>query len=113
MGLQIGSAVIASVASVHNAANTDILADLEFGNLRTNRIDHTNNLVTRYHRIVCITPLIAPHMDISVTDTAVQDLNGDIMLANISAINFGGLECRAKRSRGVCLYLVRSSRHEG
>jgi hypothetical protein len=79
--------MVASLARVGNGANTNLLAYVEVRDLGSHCFNHTNNLMAWHQREIGPTPIIAPHVDIGVTDTAEKDFDAHIMISNITAYN--------------------------
>jgi hypothetical protein len=80
------------LAAVDHAANADCVADVEAGNLIADGTHATNNLVTRDRGIECPGPFGAHRVQIRVANTAISDLDLNIMRARLTPLNVERLQ---------------------
>ena len=85
------------MARIHDTAYANVLTDLEVGDRGTDGVDNASDFVTRNEWVVRHAPMIRKHMKVSMTDTAVVDLDGDVVGAQIATEDGGGLEGRGRR----------------
>ncbi|MNF85278.1 hypothetical protein D3C84_676660 [compost metagenome] len=77
--LEVGLAGFAATARVDHAADTDQIADLMPGDIRTHGGHFANDLVARHQRINGNAPFVACLMDVRVADAAVENLDGHVV----------------------------------
>jgi hypothetical protein len=80
-----GQAVLATIN--HESDSRDV-ADFEFGDVIADSGDRADDLVTWNARPERIAPLVASLMDIRMADTAVKDVDLDVMLADNRSYDF-------------------------
>jgi hypothetical protein len=78
--------VRAGAAGIDEAADSDSVTGFEFGDGTSDLFDHTDDLMTRNHRVEGATPFISGHVNVGVADAAMGDLELDIMIAWFAAL---------------------------
>ncbi len=78
---------MALAAGVDQAADPDAITNLETADLRADVRDRADDLVTWNHRIKSHAPVVMDKMQIGMTDTAIVDVNDNIVGARIAPIN--------------------------
>src|SRR5436305_827110 len=74
------------LARVDHAADADLIARLETGDLRSDAGYAADDFMARHHRVNTVAPVIASLMQIGVADTAVQNVDHDIVRTRLAAL---------------------------
>ena len=98
---QPGAAGAALAAGVDQHADTDGLADLKVGDIGTNRRDAPDDLMARHHRVGRVAPPVPRLVNIGMTDTAVKNVNRNIVGAGIAPRKLPRRDRRCLRLGGV------------
>lgn len=88
--LLTGRALLALLAGVDHAADADEVADLVLGDLGADLGDAADDLVADDLRVGDGAPLAADGVDVGVADARVGDVDGDVLRADVAALD-GGL----------------------
>ena len=95
------AAVRTAQIRIDHAANAREIAGLEFGNLRSDRRDPANDLMTRDGRILGEAPFVACEVDVRVANATVENLDFNIQIGWLPAGNSGGSERCGRGFGGV------------
>ena len=86
---------------IDHAAHAREIAGLEFGNLRPDRGDPTNDLTIRHGRILSEAPLAACEVGVRVANATAENLDFDIQIGWLPAGNSDGSERCGRGFGGV------------
>ena len=114
---------LAFAAAVHHAADADLVAHLEAGDVGAHSSDEATDLVTRHHGEDATAPFLAGLVHVRVADAGVLDVNGNVVRAHsttldrvrhqgagrhhggIALARHGGLKCGSKSASRRTIWL--------
>jgi hypothetical protein len=97
--LETAPTVGALPTRIDHHANACQIANTKPGDVVTDGGDASDDLMPRNDWIDRLSPFVARHVQIGVTDAAVEDLDLDIVRANVAALN---VERRERSLWGLC-----------
>ena len=103
--LKASLAVFAFAARVDEAADADVIADLEAGDLGANGFHDTGNFVTRHDRVDGILPFVADGVDVRVADAGIFDVDDDVVIVFGVGLNLALGACRLPTPQSTSLQL--------
>ncbi|MNY36537.1 hypothetical protein D3C86_1710320 [compost metagenome] len=75
----------AADAGIDEAADADVVADLELRDLGADGFHDTGNLMAGNDRIDGVLPLVADGVDVRVADAGIFDVDDDVVIVRLAA----------------------------
>ena len=85
-------AVLAIHAGIHHASDTDVVSNLELGNLRSYGSHSADQLVSRHHRVLREAQVVLDEVNVGMANTAVLDVEANVHVTRSIAIKLMGRE---------------------
>ena len=93
--------LIAALAAVHHTANTDFVTDFEFGNGWADFQYLTDDFMAWHQWVILRPPITIDGMQIGMADTAVEDFDGHVVVAQSTTLKVIRLHMGIGRMGGI------------